>query len=347
MIFISSLENPSLCIRIKRMIFEENEKKKEERNENLLTDLYECYLLLDFVFSLELLSICVPRLVKVASSKEKSEDNQKEVETALFTLSCIGKWNDVGKILFLEEINEIIQYNQEHRNLTRLAYQSAWQFLIDRLDNFKSLKEIIANELHFVKEARRELEELLKCVDWKRKKEDGGGKEAKEEFVLLRWLQILDLCFFLCKFWNEEYAGLIDSIARVLRATKENNREICFYCIYSFKLATENKVVKVEDLLNGGAVDAVLEEILQSMLIDKIALSSLKYMNSISERLKDEANDEKGKEERKIMKKKVIEKMEEEGYEDVIVSFHEKLPFLCRNNYHQLSLDISDYFVNI
>eukprot|EP00770_Monocercomonoides_exilis_P001627 MONOS_1616.1-p1 / transcript=MONOS_1616.1 / gene=MONOS_1616 / organism=Monocercomonoides_exilis_PA203 / gene_product=unspecified product / transcript_product=unspecified product / location=Mono_scaffold00029:126775-128182(+) / protein_length=305 / sequence_SO=supercontig / SO=protein_coding / is_pseudo=false len=201
------------------MIFKE-EKKRKEKDEKFLVDLCECYLLLSDCYSLKFVSVCVPCLLKVALNKEESEENQKEVETALFTLSYIGKWNDVGKILFLEEIKEIIQYNQEHRNLTRLAYQSAIQFLTDRL-----YKDI----------------------------------------------------------------------------------------------TTENIVVKVEDLLNGGAVDAVLEEIRQSMLIDKIALSSLEYMLEISERLKDEVDDEKGKEERKIMKKKVIEKMEEEGYEDVII----------------------------
>ncbi|KAH7828088.1 uncharacterized protein MONOS_1616 [Monocercomonoides exilis] len=328
------------------MIFKE-EKKRKEKDEKFLVDLCECYLLLSDCYSLKFVSVCVPCLLKVALNKEESEENQKEVETALFTLSYIGKWNDVGKILFLEEIKEIIQYNQEHRNLTRLAYQSAIQFLTDRLYKDISLEQIIMNELHFVKEARRELEELIGCIDWKReRKEKRRGKEAKEELVLLRWLKILDFCFDLCKLWNEEYVGLIDSIAQVHRAAKENNREICFYCIYSFKLATENIVVKVEDLLNGGAVDAVLEEIRQSMLIDKIALSSLEYMLEISERLKDEVDDEKGKEERKIMKKKVIEKMEEEGYEDVIVSFQEILPFLCKN-FNIDSLDISDYFVNI
>ncbi|KAH7828104.1 uncharacterized protein MONOS_17242 [Monocercomonoides exilis] len=189
------------------MIFKE-EKKRKEKDEKFLVDLCECYMMLCSGFiSDELFSICIPCLLKVASAKDESEEVQKEVEIALFALSSINYLNEIEQGLFLNEIKEIIQYHQEHRNLTRLAYQEA----------------------------------------------------------------------------------------------------------------AENKVVKVEDLLNGGAVDAVLEEIRQSMLIDKIALTSMEYMYEISTSLKDEEDDEKGKEERKITKKKVVEKMEEEGYEDIII----------------------------
>ncbi|KAH7819689.1 uncharacterized protein MONOS_17934 [Monocercomonoides exilis] len=72
------------------MIAEEEEKKeKEKRNEKLLVDLCECYLFLSCGFTHELLSVCSPCLLKAASVKEESEENQKDVEMALLALSCI------------------------------------------------------------------------------------------------------------------------------------------------------------------------------------------------------------------------------------------------------------------
>eukprot|EP00770_Monocercomonoides_exilis_P002805 MONOS_2787.1-p1 / transcript=MONOS_2787.1 / gene=MONOS_2787 / organism=Monocercomonoides_exilis_PA203 / gene_product=unspecified product / transcript_product=unspecified product / location=Mono_scaffold00060:3828-4299(+) / protein_length=111 / sequence_SO=supercontig / SO=protein_coding / is_pseudo=false len=104
------------------MIFEE-EEKKEEKDEKLLVDLCECNLLLGSIFSSKLISICVPCLLKVASDKEENEEAQKEVEMALLALNNIG-FCKVEQELFLDKITEIIKYLQEHRNLTRLAYQS-------------------------------------------------------------------------------------------------------------------------------------------------------------------------------------------------------------------------------
>eukprot|EP00770_Monocercomonoides_exilis_P000423 MONOS_420.1-p1 / transcript=MONOS_420.1 / gene=MONOS_420 / organism=Monocercomonoides_exilis_PA203 / gene_product=unspecified product / transcript_product=unspecified product / location=Mono_scaffold00007:27207-27823(-) / protein_length=132 / sequence_SO=supercontig / SO=protein_coding / is_pseudo=false len=72
-----------------KMIIDENEKK-EGKNEKLLVDLCECYLLFySGVFSSKMLSLCVPCLLKFALKKEEREKVQKEVEMALLALSCI------------------------------------------------------------------------------------------------------------------------------------------------------------------------------------------------------------------------------------------------------------------
>ncbi|KAH7822655.1 uncharacterized protein MONOS_7273 [Monocercomonoides exilis] len=89
----------SLNKRLEKMIIDEDEKKKEERNEKLLTDLCECYVILvDGHIGGEMLSICVPCLLKVALKKEENEEIQKDVEMALLTLSYAGcgvKLNEV------------------------------------------------------------------------------------------------------------------------------------------------------------------------------------------------------------------------------------------------------------
>ncbi|KAH7821038.1 uncharacterized protein MONOS_17784 [Monocercomonoides exilis] len=144
------------------MILKEK-RRRRRKNEKLLADLCECYLsLLDerFVCSNDIFPISIPCLLKVALNKEKSEEAQKKVEMALLALSNINKLCIIEQKLYLKEIKEIIKYHQEHHNLTRLAYQSVWEFLINRFYHEESLEEVIVNELHFGREAARELEEL-------------------------------------------------------------------------------------------------------------------------------------------------------------------------------------------
>ncbi|KAH7832628.1 uncharacterized protein MONOS_13803 [Monocercomonoides exilis] len=170
--------NSSLGERFEEMIVEE-EKKKEKRNEKFLTDLCECHLMLKDKFLFNLLSICVSCLLKVGLSKEEKEGDGKEVETSLLTLSSVGMLTKIPEELYLSEMKEIIQHHQEHHNLTPLAHQSAWQFLMNRLFFNGVLEKVMTDELHFVKEASREMDELSKCVDWKRKEEKRGGKRRK------------------------------------------------------------------------------------------------------------------------------------------------------------------------
>ncbi|KAH7814981.1 uncharacterized protein MONOS_9236 [Monocercomonoides exilis] len=81
----------SLNERFEKMIDDE-EKKKEKRNENLLTELCECYLLLSYdLVSEDCASVCVPCLLKAALKKEENEEAQKEVEMALLALSRIDE----------------------------------------------------------------------------------------------------------------------------------------------------------------------------------------------------------------------------------------------------------------
>eukprot|EP00770_Monocercomonoides_exilis_P013125 MONOS_13069.1-p1 / transcript=MONOS_13069.1 / gene=MONOS_13069 / organism=Monocercomonoides_exilis_PA203 / gene_product=unspecified product / transcript_product=unspecified product / location=Mono_scaffold00774:12813-13815(+) / protein_length=203 / sequence_SO=supercontig / SO=protein_coding / is_pseudo=false len=197
------------------MIIEEN-KKKEGKNEKLLIDLCECNVTLSYDFSSELLSICVPCLLKAALNKEENEEVQTEVEMALLALSNIRDY-EMKRELYLNEITEIIEHHQEYQNMTRLAYQSIWQFFVDRFFNDKSLERVIVNELHFPREAVRELEELTRNVDWKRKEEENEKRreETKEEHILRRWLHTLNNYFLRCKLWNEELAKLIDCVVQL------------------------------------------------------------------------------------------------------------------------------------
>eukprot|EP00770_Monocercomonoides_exilis_P012378 MONOS_12322.1-p1 / transcript=MONOS_12322.1 / gene=MONOS_12322 / organism=Monocercomonoides_exilis_PA203 / gene_product=unspecified product / transcript_product=unspecified product / location=Mono_scaffold00675:29415-30056(+) / protein_length=193 / sequence_SO=supercontig / SO=protein_coding / is_pseudo=false len=88
--FLFCFDTCSLRDRFEEKIIDENEKKKEEKNEQFLTDLCECFaLLIEGSIPKKLLSIVVTRLLKVALKKEENEETQKEVEMPLFALSHI------------------------------------------------------------------------------------------------------------------------------------------------------------------------------------------------------------------------------------------------------------------
>ncbi|KAH7822173.1 uncharacterized protein MONOS_4021 [Monocercomonoides exilis] len=321
------------------MIAKEDEKK-EGKDEKLLADLCECYIFLSYNFPPSLLSFCVRCLIKVALNKEENEEAQKEVEMALLALSHIDGYYKIEKELYLNEIKEIIQYHLEHHNLTHLAYQSAWQFLLRRLEMDT------ANELHLAREAARELEELSKCLDWKRK-EEKKGKETKEEKIINRWLQALFNFLCYCNMWNEEFIGLIGSIVEVYRAAKDNYRNICERCIIFLRKAAICESVKTDYLVKGGAINVALEEIQQPTTDDTMIHESLSFFVAIPLRMKEEKEDGIDEAKRKKNKIKLFEKLEEEGYEDSIASFYETLEYYQRYYEIGLSLNIADYFVNV
>ncbi|KAH7819194.1 uncharacterized protein MONOS_10300 [Monocercomonoides exilis] len=362
-IWTYNFRESSLCGIFGMMIIAE-EKKKEEKDEKLLVDLCECFLMLNNSYSSELDLFCVPCLLKVALKKEEDEETRKEVEMALLALSCLRKGNNVPKELYLNELKVIILFHQQHHNLTHLACQSAWLFLMNILFNDRNFEKVVVNDLHFGKEAASELEDLSKCEDWKKEKEE-KGKEKKEELILLRWIETLNIYFGECWLRNEECAGLLSSIVMVFRAAKDNHREICKGCIGLLNTAAKRSGSKVKDFSESGAIDVFLKEIHISTLNDQKVKKILEFFGYISYRLKKEDRPflpflyddemegkwyyEKDEMKRKELKRKVLEMMEEEGYEDVIISMHGIFDFLNDLYFFsgRLSAHISDYFVNV
>ncbi|KAH7819267.1 uncharacterized protein MONOS_2876 [Monocercomonoides exilis] len=338
----NNFEDSKLIKRIEKMIAEE-EKKKELKNEKLLVDICECYISLRSGFPPELLSICVPCLLKVALKKEESEETQKETEMALLALNRISAYRDVEQELYLNEIREIFKYHQEHHNLTRLSYQSVWEFLFCRLFYDGDLEDIILNELHLVREATRELEELSKCIDWK--KNEDKMKEMKDESVLGRWISTLNIYFRECQIRKKEHVVLIGCIVQMLRAAKDNHREICEKCIELLITVSYNTTVEIEDLLKSGAVDAFLGEIIRFDLIKSPVDDYLQFFENVCERLKNVNKKENEETKRKETKRKVFDRLEEEGYEDCIILF---ICCIVEEEYRNIFFvqRIEDYFVH-
>ncbi|KAH7816055.1 uncharacterized protein MONOS_2564 [Monocercomonoides exilis] len=348
-VWCSNFHSSELSKRFEKMIVEEDEKK-EEKNERLLVDLCECHLITyECYIPDNIIVICILHLLKAASNKEENEETKEEVEMALLALTYIVRWNKVERELYLNEIKEIIQHHQEHHNLTHLAYQSTWQFLINRFEKDESLEDTIMNELHIIIEAIKELEELTRNVNWKKKNErEEKGTKTKEEIIIWRWFDIISDIISQHKLWNEEFVGLIGGLVGLYRAANDGHREICRECIYFLRFAARSESMKVDDLLEGGAIDTFFEELHQPTLEDENMCDCLDAAYAISGRLEGKTDGENREDENgEEIRKKVFEKMEEEGYEDTITSFYETIDFLNNEYYYELSLDISDYFVNI
>ncbi|KAH7818509.1 uncharacterized protein MONOS_8419 [Monocercomonoides exilis] len=325
-IYVEDFFFSSLSGRFEEMIVDE-EQKKEGNDEKLFIDLVECYLLLGNRMSVDLHHICVPCLIKVAFKKEEDEETQKEVEMALLALSNAG-YEAVEQKLHLNEIKTIIEYHQEHHNLTRLAYQLAWSYLICKSNNYKNLEDVVVNELHFAREAAKELEELSKCVDWKRKEERTGKTERKTMDIISRWIGFIHHFFYRFHLENEENVGLFSCLVNVFRASRDNHDEIGKKCVILFYESANNLTVEVDDLLKSGAIDVILEELHRPTLNKGLAFESLKFFYRLSLRFKGKEDDEIKEAKRKELKRKMLEKMEEKGVEDNIINFQKSLKFL-------------------
>ncbi|KAH7818917.1 uncharacterized protein MONOS_15450 [Monocercomonoides exilis] len=345
--FIEFAFNESLLReKIREMIIDENEKKNDEKDEKHLTDLCKCFTLLnDNKIPDELRLIIVPCLLKAASKKEGNEETQKEAEIALLALSHISQFCLLEKELYLNEIKEIIKNHQDHHNLTRLAYQCAWAFLMHRFVDEKKLEDIIVNDLHFAREAAREIEDLSKSVDWKRKEERRKETKVKEVSVIKRWLDVINEFTFSCTLWNEELAGLISSTVQMIRASRDNYPYTSHQSLSLLRCAAEKRKEKIDDLLKSGAIGAVVEEIQQPTINDDLIKNCYYFFSNISERLKEKKYLKVEEAKRKKTKKKVLEKMEEEGFEDIIESLYGYISFVNENDYGEFSRNASEYLM--
>ncbi|KAH7820325.1 uncharacterized protein MONOS_18652 [Monocercomonoides exilis] len=321
--WVDCINESLLNKRFEKMIIDENEKK-EGKNESLLVDLCECSLLLNNVFNSELKFICVPCLLKVVLKKEENEETQIEVEMALLALSCIELYDFIEQEPYLNEIKEIIKYHQKHHNLTRLAYQCAWEVVLKRYYRHESLIKAIINEYHYVREATRELEEMKRCVDWKRMSCE--QENQKNTMMILKWLRTISFFLFYYSLKGQDNCiELIACIVGLFKDSNENYEKIADVCIEIFGIMIENTSINEVDLIRNGAVQICLDEIVKTTSKDYLNVSCLRFFEYLFKRLNKklfliceeyvvEAN-------WNLFKRKAFIMCEEEGYEDVIFSY--------------------------
>ncbi|KAH7831259.1 uncharacterized protein MONOS_3893 [Monocercomonoides exilis] len=311
----SGFTDSSLGTRFAMMIVEEN-KKKEGINKQLLIDLCECYLLLNDKFSSELRSICGPCLFYVASNKSEREEVKTEVEMSLLALAKLEGSKE--NCSYLDVIDEIIKYHQKHHNLTRLAYQSAWSFLVGYLYSKDYLKVEIMYKMHFARESTSELEELLKRNNLVKKEK--SLEEMKEVRIIGNWVKILiEVAYHGCNMSRKIFVGLFSLIARLYKATKGFERKISDDCINLFCEVIKLNENPLPVLVRSGATGCVLEEMSQSTLHDNALMDCLQFLHSQSEIITEGIFEDFDETEWNF-KRELFDILEEDGYEDLITS---------------------------
>ncbi|KAH7824489.1 uncharacterized protein MONOS_17484 [Monocercomonoides exilis] len=308
-------------------ILNDEEKKQEEKNEKLEVDICECILSLhnkNYDMSSDFLLICIPCLLNFVIAKEENEEARNEVEMALLSLSSISQYCEYSENeLCLNKLAEIIKHHQVHQNLTPLAYLSAFRFFMNRvLGSNNSLKEHL-DELHFVKEVTKQLEELTKCIDWKQKK--NGVLNTKEVRITKRWCKLLYLYFLSFTHETEEITECARCIIRLCKTAKDNYSEVTLLCVELLNLMIFKDGVNVDDLLRVGAVELILDEIHQPTLGNDFTETYLSFFSRLSKRLNRNANEKSDKEKSEIIKRVTFSVLEEDGYEDSLISFNEML----------------------
>ncbi|KAH7820053.1 uncharacterized protein MONOS_7572 [Monocercomonoides exilis] len=334
-----------LAKRFENMI--ETEAMKRERDENLLIDLCKCYILLrrekDSV-SIELRLIIIPFLMNVVLRKIKSKEAQREIEIILTALSTMEEKQNAITDLCVNEMVEVIKYHQQHRNLTRLAHQSAWIYLVNHFEPGGILERTCMNELHIAREVAMELEELTKCVDWKKKK--AKWEAQKEAWMIKRWINTVKDKFGFLDFElrNVERIELYRWISRTCKLAGKNEREISKDCIKLFESKTAGTNTSIDFLLKSEIVEAVFETLLLSTLDEEEAESCLHFFVTLSDGLREKSDYETVEAKRKAIKRKAFDILEERGFEECITSFKENL-YYTRIHWNIMSGETSKFFV--
>ncbi|KAH7828889.1 uncharacterized protein MONOS_16356 [Monocercomonoides exilis] len=292
---------------------------EEETIETNLVDLCECYSMnIDIEIPETLTPVIMSCLLRVALRKDESKETRNEVEMALVSLGNIGYKTRIEQEVYLNEIMKIILNHQEHNNLTRLAYQSAWQFLTQRLSVCGRLEEVIVKELHFAREAANEMEHLIKYVDWT-PNEDKVKKEMVVGFVK-RWIAITEKCISRCYSLRFESDEILECLVRLHGASKENHKSVSKECIRVLGNMIFKKSVRVKALLKSGAVEVILEEMRQSAFENDEIEFCKSFIFQLYEALSITPGIVCEEEDLKTIREELYERLEEEGFEDIIVS---------------------------
>ncbi|KAH7815049.1 uncharacterized protein MONOS_18700 [Monocercomonoides exilis] len=225
----------------------------------------------------------------------------------------------VGSSFHFREISEIIKCHQLNHNLTHLGYQSALSLLFCNFYEGKEFASEDLENLHFFQEVIRELKELINYVNWKKK--ERKEKEKNEVWIIKRWLRLL-LKYFNEVYLREENEGLIECIVKLCDVSNENHRDIRNNCICLIGSIMRVAYVDAEYLLRCRAVDVIFEDIHQTVLHFDICYQCLKILLVITNRLNEKTKDEKLEHKQKIIKREIYEKFEEEGYDDISLSFY-------------------------
>eukprot|EP00770_Monocercomonoides_exilis_P001998 MONOS_1983.1-p1 / transcript=MONOS_1983.1 / gene=MONOS_1983 / organism=Monocercomonoides_exilis_PA203 / gene_product=unspecified product / transcript_product=unspecified product / location=Mono_scaffold00038:66980-68247(-) / protein_length=403 / sequence_SO=supercontig / SO=protein_coding / is_pseudo=false len=326
-VYVESFPHSSLCYTLEKLIFDEM-NKKEEKNVKLLADLCACFFTMNDERAYdEPVPAFASYLLNVVLNKKENEEVQNEEEFAFPTLSNarqVVKGNECRS----NEISETVRYQKDHHNLAHLACESSWRVLIEQSMIRIRFEKADFGELKFVDDATRELDELERKMDWKKK--EGEVKEINEVLMIMRWCYDIGKYFLVSQLNRNEFSQLIKSAERMYKSARSNHADVLCHLIYVFEEIALRSGPNIDCLLKEGVVDLMLEELNQPELKLILVHSCMTFFSALTRELnKDTANAfvkesewKSAETKRKTIKKEVHEKLEEEGYEDAIIKIH-------------------------
>ncbi|KAH7825942.1 uncharacterized protein MONOS_9819 [Monocercomonoides exilis] len=172
-----------------------------------------------------------------------------------------------------------------------------------------------------MREAIRELEELEGRVNWMKR-----GKflnEVMDEITLTRWLDTLGYYFFFYEWKEIKSPNFFECIVRILRKAKKYHRKVFKRCVYVISRIANPVSSDISYLLRSGIIRIVMEEMQQPTVRRDYLEWCLKYIISLVRRVSGPSIDASEREKRKMQKHQILGILEEEGYEDEIISVYE------------------------
>ncbi|KAH7825856.1 uncharacterized protein MONOS_10371 [Monocercomonoides exilis] len=175
--------------------------------------------------------------------------------------------------------------------------------------------------MHFVSESTGEIEKLSRCIDWKKKAV--SIKEKAKIGIIERWYSTICLYTEKCKLSEEESAWLVACTTRLIGLAKDNHRSIVEKCIpIIVACMDENTDIFFSDFLRGRTVDFVLEEMCKFNSDDQSTDKRMIFLSLLTERLNKNVRIARDEKKNKALKMAILDKLEEEGYEDLQISFY-------------------------
>ncbi|KAH7818590.1 uncharacterized protein MONOS_17999 [Monocercomonoides exilis] len=88
-----------------------------------------------------------------------------------------------------------------------------------------------------------------------------------------------------------------------------------------------SRTVSVVDLLRGGAFELILGELPRLPYVDGLTFRYIRILKALPENLEEEMKEKKGDASLEICKREISEKLEEEGFEDILSSYQTILSY--------------------
>ncbi|KAH7819134.1 uncharacterized protein MONOS_3298 [Monocercomonoides exilis] len=189
--------------------------------------------------------------------------------------------------------------------------------------------------MYFVTEAAKELEELSYCVDWMKKgkrmmaneeeeyDDDDDDDERKEEekiSVIKRWLMTIYIFLFFFQLSDADVLMLTSSVASLNRKARVSRISVSKECLSLYISAVDAKEHVAFELMRIGAGAVLVGELQKPTLYEPMERLCLKLLKQLLRGFCVRVENEEARRKSKMLQREMCVMMEEEGFDDTILS---------------------------